>query len=199
MAQSSPARAKRNHLLSSALDGKISVVGMGRLMKCASVALAFLLALSGIRPAAAETSATDRFSHEGWSGQAMFENGKFRQCHMWMAAINNWDLGLALDPSGELKLGLRNRSVDQFWEMLFGQKTALRIQVDQGPVLIKAFTPVTSHLLSTSLKNTDWDTRLADGRLFKVNTGTRVRLFHLTGIKEAMGKLRACVAKHGIA
>jgi hypothetical protein len=26
--------------------------------------------------------------------------------------------------------------------------------------------------------------------------GMRVRLFHLNNIKEAMGKLRACVAKH---
>jgi hypothetical protein len=168
-------------------------------MKRALVALALVLVLSGGRPAVADTSTSDRFRHEGWSGRALFENGKFRQCHMWMTAINNWDLGLALDPSGELRLGLRSRSIDQFWEMLFGQKTALRIQVDQGPVLTKAFTSVTSHLLSTSLKNTDWDTRLADGRLFKVNTGTRVRLFHLTGIKEAMGKLRACVAKHATA
>ena len=102
----------------------------------------------------------DKFQHEGWSGRAVFKDGKFRQCHMWMAAINNWDLGLALDPRGELKLGIRTRTLDQFWQMLFNQKTALRIQVDQGPVLIKAFTSVTSHLLSTSLKNTDWDQRL---------------------------------------
>ena len=29
------------------------------------------------------------------------------------------------------------------WQMIFGQKTAMRIQLDQGPVLIKAFTAVT--------------------------------------------------------
>ena len=112
-----------------------------------SVAWAFVLLLSGTAPASA-AEAADKFRHEGWSGHAVFENGKFRQCHMWMAAINNWDLGLALEPSGELRLGLRTRSIDQFWRMLFGQKTALRIQVDQGPVLTKAFTSVTPHLLS---------------------------------------------------
>ncbi len=160
-----------------------------------AVALAFLFVLSGAVPAWA-AEATDKFRHAGWSGQAVFENGRFRQCHMWMAAINNCDFGLALDPTGDLKLGLRTQAIDQFWQMLFGQKTALRIQVDEGPVLTKAFTSVTSHLLSTSLKNTDWDKRLADGKQFRVNTGGRVRLFQLTGIKEAMGKLRTCVAKH---
>lgn len=160
-----------------------------------SIALAFVVVLNGAAQAFA-AEAADKFRHEGWSGHAVFENGRFRQCHMWLAAINNWDLGLALERSGELKLGLRARSIDQFWQMLFGQKTALRIQIDQGPVLTKAFTSVTPHLLSTSLKNTDWDQRLANGTDFKVNTGTRVRRFHLTGIKEAMGKLRACAAKH---
>jgi len=159
-----------------------------------SVALAFVVVLSGAAPALA-SEAADKFQHEGWSGRAVFENGAFRQCHMWMAAINNWDLGLALDPSGDLKLGLRSRTLDQFWQMLFGQRTALRIQVDQSPVLTKAFTSVSSHLLSTSLKNTDWEQRLANGKLLRVNAG-RVKLFHLNGIKEAMGKLRACVAKH---
>ena len=50
--------------------------------------------------------------------------------------------------------------------------------------------------MTTSLKGTDWDKRLADGKLLRVNTGSRVRLFHLTGIKAAMDKLRACTAKH---
>lgn len=140
--------------------------------------------------------AAGEFRHEGWSGQAVFVDGKFRQCHMWAAAINNWDIGLALDPSGDLRLGLRSRTIDQFWRMLFGLKTALRIQVDDGPVLIKAFTSVSPTLISTSLKNTDWDKRLAAGKLFRVNIGTRVRLFHLTGIDQAMKLLRTCAAKH---
>lgn len=159
-----------------------------------SVALGFVLLLNGTALASA-VEAADKFRHEGWSGQAVFQDGKFRQCHMWMAAINNWDLGLSMDASGELRLGLRTRTIDQFWQMLFGQKTALRIQVDEGPVLIKAFTSVTPHLVSTSLKGTDWDKRLPNGKLFRVNPG-RVKLFHLNGIKEAMGMLRACVAKH---
>jgi hypothetical protein len=163
-----------------------------------SVALTFALALGGTAPALAYETA-DRFQYEGWSGQAVFQDGQFRQCHMWMPEINNWDLGLSLDASGELKLGLRTGTLDQFWQMLFGQKTALRIQVDRGPVLIKAFTSVTPKLVSTSLKGTDWDKRLPNGKLFRVNPTGRVKLFHLTGIKEAMSKLRACVAKHGAA
>ena len=162
-----------------------------------SVAFAFAVVLNWATPGwGLET--LDKFQHQGWSGQAVFDDGQFRQCHMWMAAINNWDLGLSMDASGELRLGLRTRTIDQFWQMLFGQKTALRIQIDEGPVLIKAFASVTPRLLSASLKGTDWDKRLPDGKLLRVNTG-RVKQFHLNGIKEAMGMLRTCVAKHGTA
>ncbi len=136
------------------------------------------------------------FRHEGWIGQAIMQDGKFRQCHMWSQAINNYDVGLSLEPNGELRLGLRSHQVDMFWSMLFNQKTAMRIQLDRGPVLTKAFTAVTPTLLSTSLSGTDWENRLKGAELLRVNTGGRVRLFHLTGIKEAMGKLRACAAKH---
>jgi hypothetical protein len=182
--------AKRNRLLSEVVDEKMPA-GRGRAVG-KSAALAFFLVLGGMSP----TLAAGEFRHEGWSGQAVLVDGKFRQCHMWMAAINNWDLGLALESSGELRLGLRARAIDRFWTMLFGQKTALRIQVDEGPVLTKAFTSVTPHLLSASLKGTDWDRRLASGKLLRMNTGTRVRSFHLNGIAEAMGMLKACVAKY---
>ena len=162
-----------------------------------SIALAFALVLSGAVPASAFEVA-DKFQHEGWAGEAVFEDGQFRQCHMWMLEINNWDLGLSLDASGELRLGLRKTTLDQFWQMLLGQKTPLRMQVDRGPVLLKAFTSVTPKIVSTSLRGTDWEKRLAGGTLFRVNPTGRVKLFHLTGIKEAMGLLRTCVAKHGM-
>jgi hypothetical protein len=138
--------------------------------------------------------AAGEFSHEGWTGQAVFDSGKLRQCHMWMSAINNYDLGLALEPSGELRLGIRSQKIDIGWTMIFNQKTALRMQIDDSPVLTKAFTTITPKLLSTSLKDTDWEKRLPAGKLLRINTG-KVKLFHLTGIKEALGLLRACVAK----
>jgi hypothetical protein len=157
---------------------------------CASLATALVLA--GTAPA----FAAFEFTHEGWKGQVAFTDGKFRQCLMWASAINNFDVGFSLDGAGELRLGLRSTRLDQTWPMIFNMKTALRIQLDQGPVLVKAFTSVSPTLLSTSLKGTDWDKRLVDGKLLRINTGTRVRQFHLTGIKAAMDKLRACAAKH---
>src|SRR5215213_4150699 len=161
---------------------------MQRSLLCLIAALTLL----GTTPA----FAAGEFIHEGWSGQAAFTDGKFRQCLMWASAINNYDVGLSLDATGELRLGLRSRKLDMTWPMIFSQKTALRIQLDQGPVLTKAFTAVTPTLLSTSLKNTDLETRLSGGKLLRINTGSRVRLFHLTGIGEALNKLRACAAKH---
>jgi hypothetical protein len=95
-----------------------------------------------------------------------------------------------------LRLGLRNKKIDHFWDSVFGNDSSARIQIDQGPVLIKAFTSVTSKLLSTSLKDTDWDKRLRGGKLLRVNTGSKVRLFHLVGIRQAMEMLHACVTKH---
>ena len=157
---------------------------------CASLATALVLA--GTAPA----FAAFEFTHEGWKGQVAFTDGKFRQCLMWASAINNYDVGFSLDGAGELRLGLRSNKLDQTWPMIFKMKTALRIQLDQGPVLTKAFTSVSPTLLSTSLKGTDWEKRLAEGKLLRINTGTRVRQFHLNGIKAAMDKLRACAAKH---
>jgi hypothetical protein len=157
---------------------------------CARLATALVLA--GTAPA----FAAFEFTHEGWKGQVAFTDGKFRQCLMWASAINNYDVGFSLDGAGELRLGLRSNKLDQTWPMIFKMKTALRIQLDQGPVLTKAFTSVSPTLLSTSLKGTDWDKRLAGADLLRINTGTRVRQFHLTGIKAAMDKLRACAAKH---
>ena len=156
------------------------------------VSLATALVLAGTAPA----FGMPEFKHEGWSGHSVFAEGKFRQCLMWASAINNYDVGFSLDGAGELRLGLRSNKLDQTWPMIFKMKTALRIQLDQGPVLIKAFTSVAPTLLSTSLKGTDWETRLADGKLLRINTGTRVRQFRLTGIKAAMDRLRACAAKH---
>jgi len=156
---------------------------------CASLATALVLA--GTAPAFAA-----EFTQQGWTGQVAFTDGKFRQCLMWASAINNYDVGFSLDAAGELRLGLRSRKLDMTWPMIFSQKTALRIQLDQGPVVTKAFTVVTPTLLSTSLRNTDWEARLSGGKVLRINTGSRVRQFHLTGIGEALNKLRACAAKH---
>jgi hypothetical protein len=158
------------------------------------VAAATVLAVGMTASVAAK--AAGEFSHQGWSGHAVFDGGKFLQCQMWMSAINNYDLVLALDSSGDLRLGLRSKRIDTGLDGLFGVKRDRRIQLDDGPVLIKAFDAVGRTARSTSLKDTDWPQRLRDGKLLRINTGGRVRLFHLTGIKEAMGMLYACAAKH---
>ena len=58
---------------------------------------------------------------------------------MAMSAINNYDVILSLNPDGELRLGIRSRKIDVGWGMLFQQKFGVRIQLDDGPVLTKAF------------------------------------------------------------
>jgi hypothetical protein len=58
--------------------------------------------------ASGPASAAGEFGHEGWRGAPVFVDGKFRQCQMWMPEINNWDLILSVEHTGELRLGLRN-------------------------------------------------------------------------------------------
>jgi hypothetical protein len=160
-------------------------------MRSLAVAAALAVGLS----AAGSAHARGEFTHEGWHGLALFTDGKLLQCQMTMSAINNYDVVLSLDPEGELRLGLRSQILDVGWSMLFQQKFGLRLQIDDGPVLTKAFIAKSPTALSTSLKDTDWEKRLPGGKLLRINTG-KVKLFHLTGIKEAMGLLKACVAKH---
>ena len=128
--------------------------------------------------------ATDAFKHEGWTGRALVKDGSFIQCQMWMPTIDNYDLILSINPDGELRLGVRSHKIDVGWKMLFQQKFGLRIQIDDGPVLTKAFVAKTPTSISTSLNGTDWDKRLVNGKLLKINVG-RVKLFHLNGIKGA--------------
>lgn len=154
-------------------------------------AAAALAAGIGIAPA----GAAEKFSHEGWQGLALVKDGKFIQCQMSRAAINNYDVIISHNPDGELRLGIRSHKIDVGWGLLFQQKYAFRIQVDDSPILTKTFVAKTGNSLSTSLNGTDWDKRLPNGRLLRVNDG-RVRLFHLNGIREALGMLRSCVAKH---
>jgi hypothetical protein len=156
-----------------------------------SLAAAALAAAMATAPA----WAAGEFSHEGWTGRALVKDGSLIQCQMFMSAITNYDLILTLNPDGELRLGLRSHKIDVGWSMLFQQKFGLRIQIDDGPVLTKTFVAKTPTAVSTSLNGTDWEKRLPNGKKLRINTG-RVRVFHLNGIKEAMGKLRACVAKH---
>lgn len=125
----------------------------------------------------------------------MVKDGKFTQCYITLSAINNYDIILALNPDGELRFGFRSHKIDNGLGVLFQQKVGVRIQLDDGPVLTKAFEQRSQTMLSTSLKGTDWEARLPNASQLRINDG-RTRLFHLKGIKEAMGKLRACTAKH---
>ncbi|HWP15687.1 MAG TPA: hypothetical protein VNM46_08675, partial [Xanthobacteraceae bacterium] len=72
----------------------------GRVMGRTSIALVFAVVLGAAGPASAFEVA-DKFQHEGWMGEAVFQDGRFRQCQMWMLEMNKWDLGLSLDASGE--------------------------------------------------------------------------------------------------
>lgn len=154
-----------------------------------------LVLSSALAAVPAQAQITRDFTHEGWNGFVLVKEGQFRQCYMALSAINNYDVIVAHNSDGELRLAFRSQKIDVFWGSVFKQRYGVRIQLDDGPVLTKAFVATSQTSLSTSLKGTDWEKRLPNAKQLRIND-SRVRLFRLNGIKEAMGKLRSCVAKH---
>jgi hypothetical protein len=150
-----------------------------------------------VTAASGPACAAGEFSHEGWRGAPLYVDGKFRQCQMWMPEINNWDLILSVEHTGEWRLGLRNQDLDLTWRLIFDERHAVRLQLDDGPVVIKAFKSVSPKQMSTSLGYTDWAKRLRTAKVLRINAG-RVRVFHLRGMKEAMGMLDTCVKKNAV-
>src|SRR4029077_16040578 len=140
--------------------------------------------------------AADNFVSGNWRGGAVLDGGKFVQCNMWAPYINNWDLMFAMTQSGDFRLGLRNQKLDMTWSQLFGQKLGVRMQIDDSPVVIKAFTATSATVASTSIANLGWDKALRGGKVLRVHTGSRVRRFPLAGIDPALSQLSACAAKH---
>ena len=154
--------------------------------------LAALIAAALTAPA----FAADNFTSGNWRGGAVFDGAKFVQCNMWAPYINNWDLMFALTQAGDFRLGLRNQQLKMTWASLFGQKLAVRMQIDDNPVIIKAFTASSTTVASTSLAGLGWDKALRSGKVLRVHTGSRVRRFPLAGIDPALSLLSACAAKH---
>ena len=146
--------------------------------------------------AAMSARAADNFTSGNWRGGAVFEGTKFVQCNMWAPYINNWDLMFAMTQSGDFRLGLRNRKIDMTWVKLFGQKLTVRMQIDDNPVVIKAFTATSATVASTSIAQLGWEKALRSGSALRVHTGSRVRRFPLAGIDPALTLLSACAVKH---
>jgi hypothetical protein len=153
---------------------------------------AVMLMITAILPA----QAIDNFVSGNWRGGAVLDGTKFVQCNMWAPYINNWDLMFAMTQSGDFRLGVRNQKLDMTWSQLFGQKLGVRMQIDDHPVIIKAFTATSATVASTSIANLGWEKVLRSGKVLRVHTGSRVRRFPLAGIDPALSQLSACAAKH---
>jgi len=162
-------------------------------MRAGSGAAALIAMVTAVT---APAFAADNFTSGNWRGGAVFDGAKFVQCNMWAPYINNWDLMFAMTQSGDFRLGLRNRQLDMTWVKLFGQKLAIRMQIDDNPVIIQPFTATSATVASTSIAKLGWDKALRTGNALRVHTGSRVRRFPLAGIDPALSLLSACAAKH---
>ena len=157
-----------------------------------AIVAAVMLIITATLPA----FAVDNFVSGNWRGGAVLDGTKFVQCNMWAPYINNWDLMFAMTQSGDFRLGVRNQKLDMTWSQLFGQKLSARMQIDDNPVVIKAFTATSATVASTSIANLGWEKALRSGKVLRVHTGSRVRRFPLAGIDPALSQLSACAAKH---
>jgi hypothetical protein len=148
--------------------------------------------VAGTAPAAA----AGEFVSGNWKGAAILKGGKFDNCEMWAPYINRWDLLMAVDQAGYFALGLRRSTLDMVGEALFGTRIVLRLQIDDGPVLLRPFQAITPRLVATKFAtNLDWVEKLKTGKVLRVNTG-RLYRFPLAGVKEALALLHACAAKY---
>ena len=155
--------------------------------------LAFVFAFTG--PSSAAT--VDPFSSGNWSGGAVIDGGKFLYCRAWAPYINRWDLVFSLDQAGYFSLLLRRHDLDLLGDMIFGNKTVIRMQIDDTPLVMRPFTAVAPRILETKFAtNLDWVKRLSTGKALRINFGSRLYRFPLAGAKEAMELLNACAAKH---
>lgn len=158
----------------------------------AAVVLCVALVLTAV-PAAA----VGEFSLGSWSGAAYFKDGKFFRCAMRARYINGWDLFFSIDPAGYFSVLLRSQRIDMLGEMLFGTKVALRMQIDDTPLVVRPFTAISPQLIETKFAtNLDFVQRLSTGKVLRVNSGSKVWRFPLTDAKEAMPLLHACAAKY---
>jgi hypothetical protein len=157
------------------------------MMRAARFGLGLALALASGGPAAA----TGEFSSGNWKGAAFFEGARFTHCAMVAPYINGWRLLFSVDRAGAVSLGLNHPKV----EMFPGTTASIWIQVDNDPVVIRAFTAVRAQLVVTRFAaNADWFVRLRKGKHLKVNAGKRLPNFNLAGVDEALNLLFACVA-----
>ena len=72
----------------------------------------------------------------------------------------------------------------------------VRMQIDDNPVVIKAFTATSATVASTSIAQLGWEKALRSGSALRVHTGSRVQRFPLAGIDPALTLLSACAVKH---
>jgi hypothetical protein len=163
-------------------------------MLCKScVGIAIALFLTGTASAAP----AEKFSSGPWTGAAVHDGGKFLTCRMWASYINRWDLVFAIDQAGYFSLLLRRQDLDLLGDMLFGNKTAIRMQIDDTPLIIRPFTAIAPRILETKFaSNLDWVERLQTGKALRINFGSKVYRFPLSGVKDAMVLLKDCAAKH---
>jgi hypothetical protein len=116
---------------------------------------------------------------------------------MWASFINQWDLLFTIGQDGYFVMFIRNAKLDLRGDLLFGTKSAVRMQIDDTPLIIRPFTPVSATMTATKFAtNLDWVERLSTGKVLRINAGSRTYRFPLTDLKEAMVKLRACASKH---
>jgi hypothetical protein len=157
-----------------------------------AAAAAVLVGMAAASPA----SAAGEFSSGNWKGAAHLKGGKFEYCEMWAPYINRWDLLMSIDQAGYFALGLRRGDLDLSGDVLFGFKTALRLQLDNEPVLLRPFSAITPRLWATKFAtNLDWVEKLKTAKVLRVNTG-RIYRFPLDGVKEALALLHACANKY---
>jgi hypothetical protein len=147
--------------------------------------LAVLLAAAAEKPS---------FTSGVWQGKANYDkDGEFRDCTMTAQSGDDIQLGFVITKEFNWGLVLADENRD----LPVGSTMAMLLQIDDRDPLPTVAKVVDIHGLLIPLANSDPVIEaLRQGKVLRIVTGDTTLSFKLTGTRDAIAKLAACVTDH---
>jgi len=161
----------------------------GELMTLRALLVAPLLAVA--LAAAAEKPS---FTSGVWQGNANYDaDGEFRDCTMTAQSGDDIQLGFVITKDFNWGLVL----ADEARDLPVGSTMAMILQIDQRDPIAAVAKVVDIHGLLIPLANSDPVIEaLRQGKVLRIVTGGTTLSFKLTGTRDAIAQLAACVTDH---
>lgn len=154
----------------------------------------WLACLSCVMAAAVSASPAAAFKLGGWQGDANHdESGKFSDCTMTAGFRSGITLAFVI--TRDFKWGLA--LADDHWKLPVGKTETVTLTIDSHAPITATAKIIDVHGLLVPLDNSDaMVDALRSGRKLTVKTKSGSFVFQLSGTKQAIALLAACVAEN---